>query len=103
MKIAVIGAGYDGLVTAVCIAEIGHLISAGNDGAKFETLERNKVPIHKQCVPEPLARLSYLDATGHEIASPIHGQKFIVVKSKVPVRACEAYRKRKYFSSMPNG
>jgi UDPglucose 6-dehydrogenase len=39
MRIAVIGSGYVGLVSAVCFAEIGHeVISVDNDSAKIAAL-----------------------------------------------------------------
>ena len=41
MHITVIGSGYVGLVTAVCLAEIGHqVIAADSDEAKIEALMR---------------------------------------------------------------
>src|SRR5476651_592391 len=57
MRIAVIGSGYVGLVSAACFAEIGHdVISVDNDVAKIAALERGEVPIHEQFLPELLAR-----------------------------------------------
>jgi UDPglucose 6-dehydrogenase len=57
MRIAVIGSGYVGLVSAVCFAEIGHeVISVDNDSAKIATLERGEVPIHERFLPELLQR-----------------------------------------------
>jgi UDPglucose 6-dehydrogenase len=57
MRIAVIGSGYVGLVSAVCFAEIGHnVISVDNDGLKIAALERGETPIHEQYLPELLAR-----------------------------------------------
>src|SRR5882724_4016798 len=48
MRIAVIGSGYVGLVSAACFAEIGHeVISVDNDAAKITALERGEVPIHE--------------------------------------------------------
>ena len=39
MRIAVIGSGYVGLVSAACFAEIGHdVISVDNDAAKIDAL-----------------------------------------------------------------
>ena|SRR5450631_2746546 len=56
MRIAVIGSGYVGLVSAACFAEIGHdVISVDNDGAKIAALERGEVPIHERFVPELLS------------------------------------------------
>ena len=57
MRIAVIGSGYVGLVSAACFAEIGHdVISVDNDSVKIATLERGGVPIHERFLPELLAR-----------------------------------------------
>src|SRR6202522_567210 len=56
-RIAVIGSGYVGLVSAACFAEIGHqVISVDNDSAKIAALERGETPIHEQRLPELLAR-----------------------------------------------
>jgi UDPglucose 6-dehydrogenase len=45
MKLSVIGAGYVGLTTAACLAEIGHVVScADNDQDKLELLRNGKVP-----------------------------------------------------------
>jgi UDPglucose 6-dehydrogenase len=57
MRIAVIGSGYVGLVSAVCFAELGHeVISVDNDSTKIATLERGEVPIHEEFLPELLQR-----------------------------------------------
>jgi UDPglucose 6-dehydrogenase len=57
MRIAVIGSGYVGLVSAVCFAEIGHVVvSVDNDSAKIAALERGEVPIHEHHLPELLKR-----------------------------------------------
>ena len=57
MRIAVVGSGYVGLVSAVCFAEIGHeVISVDNDSAKIEALKHGEVPIHEHFLPELLRR-----------------------------------------------
>jgi UDPglucose 6-dehydrogenase len=57
MRIAVIGAGYVGLVSAACFAEIGHdVISVDNDDVKIAALERGEVPIHERFLPELFSR-----------------------------------------------
>jgi UDPglucose 6-dehydrogenase len=57
MRIAVIGSGYVGLVSAACFAEIGHqVISVDNDSAKIAALERGEVPIHEEFLPDLLRR-----------------------------------------------
>ncbi|HKW88737.1 MAG TPA: UDP-glucose/GDP-mannose dehydrogenase family protein [Candidatus Acidoferrales bacterium] len=48
MRISVIGAGYVGLVTGACFAEIGHhVVCTDNDTAKIAALESGKVPIYE--------------------------------------------------------
>jgi UDPglucose 6-dehydrogenase len=57
MRIALIGSGYVGLVSAACFAELGHeVISVDNDAAKIAALERGEVPIHEHFLPELLKR-----------------------------------------------
>lgn len=57
MKIAVIGAGYVGLVSAACFAEIGHeVITVDNNEAKVERLKAGQVPIHEELLPELLRK-----------------------------------------------
>ena len=57
MRIAVIGSGYVGLVSAACFAEIGHdVISVDNDEAKIAALQRGETPIHERHLPELLRR-----------------------------------------------
>ena len=57
MRIAVIGSGYVGLVSAACLAEIGHdVISVDNDTAKIAALERGEIPIHERYLPELVER-----------------------------------------------
>ena len=57
MRIALIGSGYVGLVSAACFAELGHeVISVDNDTAKIAALERGEVPIHEHFLPELLKR-----------------------------------------------
>jgi UDPglucose 6-dehydrogenase len=57
MRIAVVGSGYVGLVSAVCLAEIGHdVISVDADANKIAALKRGEVPIHEYLLPELLQR-----------------------------------------------
>lgn len=57
MKIAVIGAGYVGLVSAACFAELGHeVIAVDNDGEKVRRLLAGQVPIHENLLPELIHR-----------------------------------------------
>ena len=48
MKIAVVGTGYVGLVTAVCFAHVGLEVAAvDKDASKIETLRLGKSPIYE--------------------------------------------------------
>jgi len=53
MKIAVIGAGYVGLVTGTCFAEIGNdVICVDNDPKKLAVLKKGEVPIYEPGLDE---------------------------------------------------
>jgi UDPglucose 6-dehydrogenase len=57
MKIAVIGAGYVGLVSAACFAELGHeVITVDMDKEKVAKLRDGGVPIHEDLLPALLRR-----------------------------------------------
>jgi UDPglucose 6-dehydrogenase len=57
LKISVIGAGYVGLVTGGCLAEIGHeVLCADNDGAKIETLASGRLPIYEPGLEAVIAK-----------------------------------------------
>lgn len=48
MKLAIFGAGYVGLVTAACFAEMGNdVICVDADPAKVEALEQGRIPIYE--------------------------------------------------------
>ncbi len=66
MNIAIIGSGYVGLVTGVCLAHIGHhVISVDNNPEKIKKLKKGEIPIYepglqelmKECVKKK--RLSF--------------------------------------------
>lgn len=55
--VGVIGIGYVGLVTAVCLAELGHqVVCLDIDPERVAMLQRGEVPIHEPGVPELLLR-----------------------------------------------
>jgi len=56
MNITIIGSGYVGLVTGVCLAHIGHdVICVDNDLEKIKSLRQGKVPIYEPGL-EPLLK-----------------------------------------------
>src|SRR3954451_8397123 len=55
--IGVVGAGWVGLVTAACFAELGHEVWARDIvPEKVESLSRGEVPIHEPGLPELVAK-----------------------------------------------
>jgi UDPglucose 6-dehydrogenase len=57
MRIAVFGAGYVGLVTGACFADLGHDVAIRDIAAeKIAALERGEVPIHEDGLAELLER-----------------------------------------------
>jgi UDPglucose 6-dehydrogenase len=56
-KIGIFGAGWVGLVTGACFAELGHeVVIRDVVPEKIATLEQGEVPFHEQDVPELLRR-----------------------------------------------
>ena len=54
--VAVIGAGYVGLTTAVCLAHLGHdVVCADIDADRVDRLNKGEVPILEDGLPELLA------------------------------------------------
>src|SRR6478735_439387 len=77
MHVAMIGAGYVGLVTGACFAEFGHVVTCiDNDPAKVAALKRGEMPIFEPGLAELVAS---------NVAAHRHGYKLIVTKSTVPV------------------
>jgi UDPglucose 6-dehydrogenase len=57
VKIAVIGTGYVGLVTATCLAETGNeVIGVDKDASKIKTLEEGRLPIYEPGLLELVQR-----------------------------------------------
>src|SRR5262245_31323197 len=57
MKIAVVGTGYVGLVTATCLAESGNdVVGIDKDRQKIDTLRDGKIPIYEPGLLELVQR-----------------------------------------------
>jgi UDPglucose 6-dehydrogenase len=57
MEISVIGAGYVGLTTAACLAELGHkILCADRDTEKLELLKKEGVPFYEPHLTEVVKR-----------------------------------------------
>lgn len=57
MRIAIIGAGYVGLVSGACLADFGHAVRcADKDPAKIDALQRGRIPIYEPGLDDLVAR-----------------------------------------------
>ncbi|MFW5704385.1 MAG: UDP-glucose dehydrogenase family protein [Nanoarchaeota archaeon] len=57
VKIAVVGTGYVGLVTGVCLAEIGHTVICSDiSEEKINLLNKGKMPIHEDGLSDKVLR-----------------------------------------------
>ena len=75
MKVCIFGAGYVGLVTAACLAEMGNsVVCVDVDEARVAALERGEMPIHEPGLAEMVARnaaagrLSFTTDAAHGVA-----------------------------------
>ncbi|MDH3412163.1 MAG: nucleotide sugar dehydrogenase, partial [Gammaproteobacteria bacterium] len=76
MNVSIFGAGYVGLVTGACFAEMGNSVTcADNDAAKIESLKQGQVPIHEPGLDLLIAsnlregRLRFTTSFGEAVAS----------------------------------
>src|SRR5262245_58510687 len=57
MRVAMIGAGYVGLVSGACFADLGHIVTCvDKDAAKIDALRNGKMPIYEPGLAELVAR-----------------------------------------------
>ena len=77
MKITVVGAGYVGLVTSACLAEMGnHVVCLDVDARKIAMLQGGEVPIHEPGLAEMVQRnaaAQRLQFTTDAAAAVAHG------------------------------
>jgi len=77
MKITVVGAGYVGLVTGACLAEMGnHVVCLDVDARKIAQLQQGGIPIHEpglEAVVQRNAAASRLQFTTDVVAAVAHG------------------------------
>jgi UDPglucose 6-dehydrogenase len=82
MRVAIIGTGYVGLTTGVCLAFSGHTVSClDTDAAKVEALKAGKIPIYEPFLEELLeeARPNLTFTTSYPEAIPGSEVVFIAV------------------------
>jgi UDPglucose 6-dehydrogenase len=88
-RIAVIGAGYVGLVTSTCLSELGNeVICVDNDARKIEQLESGELPFYEPSLGEMVTRnvaagrLSFTMRT----ADAVHASSIIFIAVGTPMR-----------------
>lgn len=89
MKIAVIGTGYVGLVSGVCLSDFGHeVVCVDKMAAKIETLRKGEVPIYEPGLDVVMARnieAGRLTFTT-DIAGAVDGAEAIFIAVGTPSR-----------------
>jgi UDPglucose 6-dehydrogenase len=83
--IGVVGAGWVGLVTAACFAELGHRVVVREIVAeKVESLRRGEVPIHEPGLPELIERNRERLVFTTEMAELLDGPRLLFVCVQTP-------------------
>ena len=85
MRIAVFGAGYVGLVTGACFADLGHdVVVRDIDEERIEALLAGQVPIHEEGLEELLHRAADRLAFTTDVGEAIAGAEVVYVAVGTP-------------------
>jgi UDPglucose 6-dehydrogenase len=85
MRIAVFGAGYVGLVTGACLADLGHEVVVRDVVAeKIDTLRRGEVPIYEQGLAELLERNRERLTFTTDVAEAVNDSEVVYVAVGTP-------------------
>jgi UDPglucose 6-dehydrogenase len=85
VKIAVFGAGYVGLVTGACLAELGHdVVVRDIVPEKVDMLRWGEVPIHEEGLAELLARNAERLSFTTEVGDALEGAEVVFVAVGTP-------------------
>ena len=89
MRVAMIGAGYVGLVSGACFADFGHdVVCVDTDSAKIEQLRAGNMPIFEPGLPGLVAanvRAGRLTFTG-DLATAVRGAEAVFIAVGTPSR-----------------
>lgn len=89
MRLVVLGAGYVGLVSAVCFADFGHtIVCVDNNDDKIKALQRGEIPIYEPGLEELVAsnvRAGRLRFTT-DIAESMKGAEAVFIAVGTPSR-----------------
>jgi UDPglucose 6-dehydrogenase len=85
VRIAVFGAGYVGLVTGACFAELGHgVVIRDIVSGKIDSLRRGEVPIHEEGLAELLERNRERLTFTTEVEEALDGAEVVFVAVGTP-------------------
>jgi len=85
VKVAVFGAGYVGLVTGACFAELGHEVVVRDVvEAKIDALRAGRVPIHEPGLDEILARNGERMRFTMDVSEAVDGADVVYVAVGTP-------------------
>ena len=99
MRIAMIGTGYVGLVTGVCLSDFGHdVVCVDKDGAKIDGLKQGRVPIYEPGLERLLERNA---AAGRlrfttEMAEAVAGAQAVFIAVGTPARRGDGHADLSY-------
>jgi UDPglucose 6-dehydrogenase len=91
-RIAVFGAGYVGLVTGACFADLGHTVAVRDIlTERIDALRRDEVPIYEPGLDELLERNRERLMFTTDVAEAIEGAEFVYVAvGTPPTYSCDA-------------
>ncbi len=99
MRIAMIGAGYVGLVSGACLADFGHhVVCVDKDAAKIGALERGEIPIYEPGLQDLVrsnvkeARLSFSTA----LEGPVRSAEVVFIAVGTPSRRGDGHADLSY-------
>ncbi|MFO1393240.1 MAG: UDP-glucose/GDP-mannose dehydrogenase family protein [Steroidobacteraceae bacterium] len=88
MRISVVGAGYVGLVSGACLADVGHTcVCVDNDAAKVASIRRGIPPIHESGLEDVLKRVigTRLDVTS-DLSGAVRASDLTLIAVGTPFR-----------------
>jgi UDPglucose 6-dehydrogenase len=85
VRVAVFGAGYVGLVTGACLAELGHdVIVRDILEDRIAELEEGRVPIHEPGLDEVIARSRGRISFTTDVSSAVEGADVVIIAVGTP-------------------
>jgi UDPglucose 6-dehydrogenase len=99
MRVAMVGAGYVGLVSAACLADFGHQVHCVDaDSDKIDALRRGQIPIFEPGVPELVERNLRLGrlAFTTELAAAVREAEIVFIAVGTPSRRGDGFADLSY-------